>query len=92
MLPVLRPWLSIHSAPLPGGDHTPRVQRPNVGASERFAVSPGDETNGFPHMPGGQSAHPLSPYFAAGHDAWVRGEPQPFLPGPARHRLTLVPQ
>ena len=88
----LRPWLSIHSAPLPGGDHTPRVQGRNFGASERFAVSPGDEINGYFHMPGGQSAHPLSPYFAAGHDAWVRGEPQPFLPGPARHRLTLVPQ
>ena len=82
-------WLTIHSGPLPGGDHTPRVQQRNYGASERFAVAPGDEANGYFHMPGGQSAHPLSPFFAAGHDAWARGEPLPFLPGPPRHRLTL---
>ncbi len=25
------------------------------------------------------------------HDAWVRGEPTPFLPGPTEHTLTLVP-
>ncbi len=89
VLTFLRPWLSIGSGPLPGGDHTPRVQRSGFGASERFAVTPGDESSGYFHMPGGQSAHPLSPYFAVGHEAWVRGEPLPFLPGPARHRLTL---
>jgi penicillin amidase len=41
-------------------------------------------------MPGGQSGHPLSPYFLAGHDAWVRGEPTPFMPGVAVHRLELA--
>ena len=85
----LRRWLTIQSGPLPGGDHTPRVQQRDYGASERFAVAPGDEANGYFHMPGGQSAHPLSPFFAAGHDAWARGEPLPFLPGPPRHLLTL---
>jgi penicillin amidase len=33
----------------------------------------------------------MSPYYRAGHDAWVRGEPLPYLPGKARHRLTLQP-
>ena len=42
-------------------------------------------------MPGGQSGHPLSPYYRAGHEAWVAGEPTPFLPGPAVHRLRLEP-
>jgi penicillin amidase len=42
-------------------------------------------------MPGGQSAHPLSPFYRAGHQAWVRGEPTPFLPGPTQHTLTLQP-
>ena len=26
-------------------------------------------------MPGGQSGHPWSPFYRAGHEAWVRGEP-----------------
>ena len=88
----LRPWLTIRSGPLPGGDHVPRIQQSDYGASERFAVSPGDEANGYFHMPGGQSGHPLSPFFSAGHEAWARGEPLPFLPGPEVHRLTLVPE
>ena len=43
------------------------------------------------HMPTGQSGHPLSPFYANSHDAWARGEPTPFLPGPTEHTLTLVP-
>ena len=88
-LEFLEPWLVAHNGPLPGGDHVPRVQQRSRGASERFAVSPGDEANGYFHMPGGQSGHPLSPYFVAGHDAWARGEPLPFLPGAPEHTLTL---
>ncbi len=88
---VLEPWLVAHNGPLPGGDHMPRVQQRTHGASERFAVSPGDEENGYFHMPSGQSGHPLSPYFLAGHDAWARGEPLPFLPSLTEHSLTLHP-
>jgi penicillin amidase len=69
----------------------PRVQSPSNGASERFVVSPGHEAEGIFHMPGGQSAHPMSPYFRAGHSAWVRGEPAPFLPGKPEHELRLTP-
>lgn len=76
---------------LPGDYDTPRVQAPDDGASERFVVSPGHEEKGIFHMPGGQSGHPLSPYFRAGHEAWVHGEPTPFLPGKTEHTLTLVP-
>lgn len=88
-LGILGRRLVAHDEPLPGGDHMPRAQQGAHGASERFAVSPGDEANGYFHMPGGQSGHPLSPFFLAGHDAWVRGEPLPFLPGPAAHTLVL---
>jgi penicillin amidase len=42
-------------------------------------------------MPGGQSGHPLSPYYGAGHADWVKGTPTPFLPGPAQHVLMLQP-
>ena len=43
-------------------------------------------------MPTGQSGHPLSPYYANSHDAWVNGAPTPFLPGPTEHTLTLTPR
>lgn len=77
--------------PLPGDVYQPRAQTRGFGASERFAVSPGREEEGIFHMPGGQSGHPLAPYYLAGHDAWVRGEPTPFLPGAAVWTLTLEP-
>ena len=69
----------------------PRVQGPTHGASERLVVSPGQEEKGYFHMPVGQSGHPLSPYYQAGHQAWENGEPTPFLPGPVQHTLRLVP-
>ena len=84
-------WLNLPADPLPGDSLTPRVQRPDFGASERFVVSPGRESEGLFHMPGGQSGHPLSPFYRAGHDAWVRGNPTPFLPGETKHILTLTP-
>ena len=84
-------WLNMPADPLPGDANMPRVQRPAFGASERFVVSPGHEAEGIFHMPGGQSGHPLSPFYRAGHAAWVRGEPTPFLPGKPEHTLTLKP-
>jgi penicillin amidase len=84
-------WLAMPADSLPGDSNMPRVQHPSFGASERFVVSPGHEDAGIFNMPGGQCANPLSPYFRAGHEAWVRGAPAPFLPGKAEHTLELVP-
>ena len=84
-------WLNLPAVPLPGDDDMPRVHSPIHGASERLVVSPGREAEGIFHMPGGQSAHPLSPFYRAGHEAWVRGEPTPFLPGKTEHTITLKP-
>ncbi|PZN35086.1 MAG: penicillin acylase family protein [Proteobacteria bacterium] len=84
-------WLDMPPVPLPGDRHMPRVQGPTFGASQRLVVSPGREAQGMFQMPGGQSGHPLSPFYRAGHDAWVRGEPLPLLPGEARHTLRLQP-
>lgn len=84
-------WLSAPRRPMPGDIHMPRVQGAAFGASERFVVSPGHEEHGVLEMPGGASGHPLSPFFLAGHSAWVAGEASPFLPGPDAHRLTLAP-
>jgi penicillin amidase len=91
-LPWLRAWLGAPHDPLPGDFNMPRVQEPSFGASERIVVSPGHEQDGFFEMPGGQSGHPLSPYFLAGHEAWVHGAATPFLPGASVHRLELIPQ
>lgn len=76
---------------LPGDSNMPRVQTRGFGASQRLVVSPGHEDEAILHLPGGQSGHPLSPYYRAGHDAWAKGEPTPLLPGPARHTLNLTP-
>lgn len=91
VLPSFRRWLAVPPEPLSGDNEMPRVQAPEFGASERMVVSPGHEETGIFHMPGGQSGHPLSPFFLAGHEAWVRGDASPFLPGPAVHRLTFMP-
>ncbi|RZZ82740.1 penicillin acylase family protein [Pseudoxanthomonas winnipegensis] len=84
-------WLCMPPDRLPGAGDMPRVQAPAFGASERMVVSPGHEADGFVHMPGGQSGHPMSPFWGAGHADWVQGRGTPFLPGPAQHTLQLVP-
>lgn len=84
-------WLDMPADELPGDNHMPRVHGPDFGASERFAVAPGDEEHGYFELAGGQSGHPLSPFHGAGHADWVNGKPTPFLPGPAAHHLVLEP-
>ena len=88
-VPFAKPWLCMPADPLPGDGSTPRVQTPDNGASQRMVVAPGHEADGILHMPGGQSGHPLSPFWGAGHDDWVHGRPTPFLPGESTHLLKL---
>ena len=90
-MPFIGRWLDMPQEPLPGDLFTPRVHWGAIGASERMIVSPGREADGIMHMPIGQSGHPLSPFYANSHGAWVKGEPTPFLPGPTVHALTLSP-
>ena len=84
-------WLDAPFEALPGDREMARVQTPTSGASERLVVSPGREEYGLFHMPGGQSGHPLSPYYLAGHDDWVRGTATPLLPGVSKYQLSLLP-
>jgi penicillin amidase len=88
-VPQLARFLDMPQDPLPGDSNMPRVLSQSAGASERLVVSPGREAEGIFEMPGGQSGHPLSEYYRKGHEAWLRGEPTPLLPGPAVHVLTL---
>jgi len=93
--PALPSWLGqfidMPDQPIPGGNNMPHIAAPGFGASEHLDVSPGHEAEGILNMPGGQSDHPLSPYFGAGHEDWVEGKPTPLLPGPRRHTLVLQP-
>jgi penicillin amidase len=90
-LPGLAAFLDMPTLELPGDHNMPRVQDHEFGSSERFAVSPGHEEQGYLELPGGQSGHPLSPYYRAGFLGWAHGELLPFLPGPAEHTLLLTP-
>jgi penicillin amidase len=90
-LPILSRWLDMPVRELAGDHHMPRVQDGVFGASERFAVSPGREDQGYLELPGGISGHPLSPFYRSGFDDWADGKPTPFLPGPAVHVLKLSP-
>jgi penicillin amidase len=90
-LPVLGKYLNMPSHPAPGDTFMPRVQGVSFGATERFAVAPGREREGYFHMPGGQSGHPLSAFYRAGFRSWELGEPLPFLPGETQSQLELVP-
>jgi penicillin amidase len=91
-VPALRRWLSVPPDQLPGDANMPRVAGPKFGQSERLTVAPGREEEGLFDMPGGQSGHPLSPYFLKGHEDWVRGKPVPLLPGAVVHTLTFTKQ
>ena len=91
-LPALSGWLDMPPDPMNGDSNLPKAQGPEFGASERFAVSPGAEEAGIMHMPTGQSGHPLSPFYTSGHESWLRGEAQRFLPGEPVHTLTLTPE
>ena len=90
-VPLAGRWLDMPLRPLPGDLFTPRMHWGAAAASQRLIASPGYEAEGILHMPTGQSGHPLSPFYGNSHEAWVRGEPTPLLPGPAVHTLRLVP-
>lgn len=84
-------YLDMPADPLDGDNQVVRVTSRTFGASERIVVSPAHLNDAYFHMPSGQSGHPLSPYYRAGHDAWVRGDATPLLPGKAVSTFTLTP-
>jgi len=90
-VPALGAWLDMPQDGLAGDSHMPRVANHGHGQSQRLVVSPGHEAEGILTVPGGQSGHPLSPFYRADHGPWLRGEALSFLPGETRHRLLLRP-
>ncbi|MDP4534855.1 penicillin acylase family protein [Alkalimonas collagenimarina] len=91
-IPWLGERLNMPSSDLAGDSHMPRVQRPGFGQSQRMVVAPGHEKYGILTIPTGQSGHPLSPFYRADHDFWLQEQPLPFLPGPVKYSLQLLPK
>lgn len=91
-VPALGWLLDLPRVPMSGApSDMPKIQGADFGPSQRMVVSPGNEELGLCNQPAGQSGHFLSPFYRAGHEAWVKVEPLPFLPGETRHRLELQP-
>jgi penicillin amidase len=90
-VPLFGRWLNMPATPVPGDLFTVRLHWGPATSSERMVVSPGREAEAIMHMPTGQSGHPLSPFYANSHDAWVKGAATPMVAGKEVHRLTLTP-
>lgn len=88
-VPFLGVFLDRQHYAMPGDTHSPRVQTPRFGASQRMVIAPGQPESAIFHMPGGQSGHPLSPFYNTGFDDWVIGEATPLTSTNPIHTLTL---
>ncbi len=84
-------WMDFQAVELPGDSNMPRVQAPAFGASERLVTPPAAASNAILELPGGESEHPLSPWYGDEFMAWARGKPMPLAPGPAKATLRFVP-
>lgn len=91
-LPVLSDLLDMPGDALPGCAFCVRAAGPGFGASERLVVAPGHFGDAILHMPGGQSGHPLSPYYRDQQDFWLKGLPMALMAGKSEHMLLLQPQ
>lgn len=90
-IPALAFWLDMPAQPQGGDAHLPQVAQPAFGQSQRLVVAPGREEKGLLSVAGGQSGHPLSPYYGAGHADWAAERPTPLLAGEIRHELRAQP-
>ncbi len=89
-VPALGYFLDMPRVPVSGDSNLPKVMAGNFGASQRTVVSPGNEATALLTMPGGQSGHPLSPFYGAGHGDWLGGAPTPLLANVPTHTLRLI--
>ena len=70
----------------------PSIQGTTFGASQRFFVQPGLESQAILTIPGGQSGHPLSKYYKKGFRDYAEQQSTPLLPGKVEHRIVLLPK
>lgn len=91
-IPALSVFLDMPRDALSGDMNVVRVAKHRFGASMRMVVSPGHLGDAILQTPAGQSGHPFSPQYRTGHGPWLRGEPTPWLPGPASSSFKLMPR
>jgi len=87
----LAPWLDMPTDSPAGCDECVNSFEWDGGPSERLVVAPGHEPQGFLHLPGGQSGHPLSPNYRDQYRAWVTGRALPLLVGAPATELRFAP-
>ncbi|OCQ19159.1 hydrolase [Pseudoalteromonas luteoviolacea] len=90
-MPVLSRFLDMPTAPGFGDSYMPAVQKRSFGASQRFIAQPGHLHKAVMTVAGGQSGHPLSPYYRSGFTAYAQGQLTPLLPGGVVHTIELLP-
>ncbi|MFY8274518.1 penicillin acylase family protein [Pseudoalteromonas sp. SSDWG2] len=90
-IPQLAHWLNMPITQGFGDSFMPAVQRPEFGASQRFIAQPGRLEHAIMTLPGGQSAHPLSPFYRAGFEQFAQHQGTPLLPSQALHRIEIRP-
>jgi penicillin amidase len=52
---------------------------------------PGKEDEGLFNLPGGESGHPLSPFYHDEFVNWAEGKATPLMPGVPKYGLVLTP-
>lgn len=90
-IPQLSQFLNMPKAPGFGDSFMPAVQGQSFGASQRFIAQPGHLERAVMAIPGGQSGHPLSPFYRAGFDEYVNGALTPLLPQAISHKIVINP-
>jgi len=90
-VPLIKSRMTAPAEPLAGDSNMPRVSASDFGQSERLVVTPGKEEEGLFNLPGGQSGHPLSPFYLSEFEDWAHGKPETLLPGAPKYGLVLTP-
>ncbi len=88
---ILADWINMPADELAGDSHMPLAQHPSQGQSMRFVVSPGREDEAILTLPGGQSGHPLSPFYRSGREDWVKHRHTSLLAGEVIETLKIMP-
>ncbi|WP_028025300.1 penicillin acylase family protein [Enterovibrio calviensis] len=89
-IPMLSTLLDMPNVAGFGDRYMPAVQGHAFGASQRLIVQPGDEINGILTLPGGQSGHPLSPFYRKGFDEYVEQASTPLLPDQPIYQIVFT--
>ena len=84
-IPYIGQYLNMQTVEGFGDTYMPAVQAPNFGASQRLFVSPGHLEDAILTLPGGQSGHPLSPYYTSGFSDYATHAATPLLPSNIEH-------